>query len=72
MSALTFIILAVILSLSLLFARKIARKYRPVTFGQLHDMLAPLKEKMAGVRCWECGERYVGLALDCRCTDWGR
>jgi hypothetical protein len=24
-----------------------------------------------GDRCNKCGERYVGLALDCRCTNYG-
>jgi preprotein translocase subunit YajC len=28
-------------------------------------------EMAQGTRCSICGERYVGLAMDCRCTNWG-
>lgn len=23
-------------------------------------------------RCNICGEQYVGMALDCKCTNWGK
>ena len=26
---------------------------------------------LSGGRCNKCGEQYVGLALDCRCTNYG-
>ncbi len=52
--------------------KKFARKKAPVTFGQLKEMTTPLKEMMDGARCGQCKERYVGLARDCRCTNWGR
>lgn len=52
--------------------KKFARKNAPVPSGQLKEMMSHLQEKLNGVRCWECGERYVGLALDCRCTNWGK
>ena len=31
-----------------------------------------LHASRTGSRCWKCGEKYVGLALDCRCTNWGK
>lgn len=56
----TLIVAVWILSLlGLFFAIKIMRKKF-------------LKEQLSGERCWKCHERYVGLALDCRCTNWGR
>jgi len=52
--------------------RKLELSRRSVTFGELRDTIAPFQEKMSGVRCWQCGEHYVGLAGDCACTNWGR
>ncbi len=37
---------------------------------ELQD-LRRLHETMSGSRCHKCGERYVGLAMDCKCTNYG-
>jgi len=31
-----------------------------------------MASKVGGGICFTCGEKYVGLALDCRCTNWGK
>lgn len=38
---------------------------------RLLDLWSHRREIREANRCGKCGERYVGLAQDCACTNWG-
>ncbi len=42
------------------------------TGGEELESVRRLQEEMSGTRCWQCKEKYAGIAMDCACTNWGR
>lgn len=52
----------------------IAVRLRPVQPSPQAELASVrrLQGMMSGTRCWQCKEEYVGLALDCACTNRGR
>ena len=38
----------------------------------LGSVLLREAQNTAAGRCNICGEQYVGMALDCKCTNWGK
>lgn len=61
-------LLIVVLLVLLIFV--ISRKRRPIRHMSVEEA-AKAHEILTGERCHICGERFVGLAMDCRCTNWG-
>lgn len=48
--------------------------YVPAEEARAADLAAirRLGAEIAGNQCSICHERYVGIAQDCACTNWGR
>ena len=49
--------------------RKAYNRYFDLALGSV--LLREAQNTAAG-RCNICGEQYVGMALDCKCTNWGK